>query len=131
MTFTGVVAQSFQRQWTLCDKAVASAWRARRTLVTARMLLVAEGPDRIGALLVHGRAIHARLCSSSAAHSDPITAALKALERPLCCSVQDTCVPAILSVRIHMHRSSKIMLFCVDWGGGGAAGIRAFVAPPL
>ena len=62
MTFTGVVAQSFQRQWTLCDKAVASAWRARRTLVTARMLLVAEGPDRIGALLVHGRAIHARLC---------------------------------------------------------------------
>ena len=47
------------RQWTLCDKAVASAWRARRTLVTARMLLVAEGPDRIGALLVQGRAIHA------------------------------------------------------------------------
>ena len=49
-------------------------------------------------------------------------AALKALQRPSCCSVRNSCVPAILSVRMHMHRSSKIMLFCVDWRGGGAAG---------
>ena len=44
-------------------------------------------------------------------------------QRPSCCSVRNSCVPAILSVRMHMHRSSKIMLFCVDWGGGGAAGL--------
>ena len=51
-----------------------------------------------------------------------LPAAIRALLGPLVEAVRDFCVPAILSVRMHMHRSWKRMLFCMDWGGGGAAG---------
>ena len=41
--------------------------------------------------------------------------------------VKGLCVQKLWPVtftRVDMHRSSKIILFCVDWGGGGAAGLH-------
>ena len=107
-------------------KAEASDFVARRMLAYCLHTLrrIGSRADRplSRSLTCRPRASLPRSCRSFG----PLDSRIEGSSEALCCCVRESCVPAILSVRMHMHRSWKIMLFCASYNNNIAAGVDAW-----